>query len=196
MDFSMPSSFLSIVDGAGCILETDRLGRPPAFICTVQVEYLFQIGFKIGEISRMFLVHRTTLWRRLKHEEKNLIRHTIINDTELMSVMRGIVNSQPHSGVNMMIGEKSKKYKCATVASELNSENILIDGIEQYGIDPHVDDVPTHNEDIGSCDMLNMQPGHADLHDLLSQVDPLSPSYEHGVDVYLATREIVRHDDV
>ncbi|CAC5376877.1 unnamed protein product [Mytilus coruscus] len=72
IDFSMPSSFLSIVDGAGCISATDRLGRPPAFICTDQVEYLFKIGFKIGEIARMFLVHRTTLWRRLKYEEKNL----------------------------------------------------------------------------------------------------------------------------
>ncbi|XP_063447089.1 uncharacterized protein LOC134726608 [Mytilus trossulus] len=61
IDFSMPSSFLSIVDGAGCISATDRLGRPPAFICTDQVEYLFKIGFKIGEIARMFLVHRTTL---------------------------------------------------------------------------------------------------------------------------------------
>ncbi|CAC5380227.1 unnamed protein product [Mytilus coruscus] len=319
MDFSMLSSFLSIVDGAGCISATARLGRPPAFICTKQVEYLFQIGFKIGEIARMFLVHRITLWRRLKHEEKNLIRHTIINDTELMSVMRGIVNSQPHTGVNMMISHlKAKVFlKCSnnifadTVlnsfmeavesyslpsrvrgdqgsenvlvarymeqrrgsdrgsfiagkhvhnnrierlwrdvyyaviqtfyslfcylegndlldvdnqkdllclhyvfipginealsqfvvaynshglrterywsplkiwvnsmiqknihSAELNSENILIGGIEQYGIDPHVNDVPTHDEDIGSLDMLNMQPDHADLDNLLSQVDP------------------------
>ncbi|CAC5408831.1 unnamed protein product [Mytilus coruscus] len=160
---------------------TDRLGRPPAFICTDQVEYLFKIGFKIGEIARMFLVHRTTLWRRLKYEEKNLVRHTMINDSELMSVMREIVNSQPHTGV-----------------TELNSENILIDGIEQYGIDPQVNDVQTHGEDIGSLDMLNMQPDHVivDVDNLLSQVDPLIPSNEHGVDVYLAAREIIRHDDV
>ncbi|XP_063404006.1 uncharacterized protein LOC134687553 isoform X1 [Mytilus trossulus] len=414
IDFSMPSSFLSIVDGAGCISATDRLGRPPAFICTDQVEYLFKIGFKICEIARMFLVHRTTLWRRLKYEEKNLVRHTMINDSELMSVMREIVNSQPHTGVSMMIGHlKAKgisvqqsrvrrtlrdidpgstlirwgltavrrKYsvagpndlwhidghhalirwklvthggidgfsrlivflKCSnnnlavTVlnsflkavesyslpsrvrgdqgsenvlvarymeerrgsdrgsfiagksvhnsrierlwrdvyyaviqtfyslfyylegndlldvdnqkdllclhyvfiprinealsqfvvaynshglrtercwspqkiwvnsmiqknihSAELNSENILIDGIEQYGIDPQVNDVQTHGEDIGSLDMLNMQPDHVivDVDNLLSQVDPLIPSNEHGVDVYLAAREIVRHDDV
>ncbi|CAC5395156.1 unnamed protein product [Mytilus coruscus] len=82
--------------------------------------------------------------------------------------------------------------------AELNSENILIDGIEQYGIDPQVNDVQTHGEDIGSLDMLNMQPDHVivDVDNLLSQVDPLIPSNEHGVDVYLAAREIVRHDDV
>ncbi|CAC5378940.1 unnamed protein product [Mytilus coruscus] len=263
----------------------------------------------------MFLVHRTTLWRRLKYEEKNLVRHTMINDSELMSVMREIVNSQPHTGVSMMIGHlKAKgisvqqsrvrrtlrdidpgstlirwgltavrrKYSVAgpndlwhidghhalirwklvthgegndlldvdnqkdllclhyvfiprinealsqfVVAynshglrtercwspqkiwvnsmiqknihsAELNSENILIDGIEQYGIDPQVNDVQTHGEDIGSLDMLNMQPDHVivDVDNLLSQVDPLIPSNEHGVDVYLAAREIVRHDDV
>ncbi|CAC5367794.1 unnamed protein product [Mytilus coruscus] len=262
----------------------------------------------------MFLVHRTTLWRRLKYEEKNLVRHTMINDSELMSVMREIVNSQPHTGqlnrthyhlesevikevknvlVTEIYGKRRGSDRGSFIAgksvhnsrierlwrdvyyaviqtfyslfyylegndlldvdnqkdllclhyvfiprinealsqfvvaynshglrtercwspqkiwvnsmiqknihsAELNSENILIDGIEQYGIDPQVNDVQTHGEDIGSLDMLNMQPDHVivDVDNLLSQVDPLIPSNEHGVDVYLAAREIVRHDDV
>ena len=38
-----------------------------------------------------------------------MIRHTIINDTEQMSVMRDIVNSQPHTGVIMVIGHFKTK---------------------------------------------------------------------------------------
>ncbi|CAC5395155.1 unnamed protein product [Mytilus coruscus] len=74
-----------------------------------------------SEIARMFLVHRTTLWRRLKYEEKNLVRHTMINDSELMSVMREIVNSQPHTGVSMMIGHLKAKGISATVTCKENS---------------------------------------------------------------------------
>ena len=100
---ALPSS-LNIINGAGNSIHSNNPGKPPAFINLEQVEYLLSHGFKVCEISRMFSVHRTTLWRRLNKENLIFNRYSYINDEELRSVMNSVANAHPHSGVIMMMG--------------------------------------------------------------------------------------------
>ncbi|WAR29686.1 hypothetical protein MAR_003254 [Mya arenaria] len=58
----------------------------------------------MSEISRMFLVRRTTFWRRLKSESVNFNRYSNINDDTLKHVMKDIQKAHPHCGVAMMMG--------------------------------------------------------------------------------------------
>ena len=99
---NLPSSVNQIV-GAGSSVYSCGPGKP-LFINMEQVHYLFHNGFKLGEIADMFLVHRTTLWRRLKSENILFQRFSTISDAELVIVMKDITFYHPHTGVNMMIG--------------------------------------------------------------------------------------------
>lgn len=56
----------AVVNGAGDVLHTGHIGRPRAFINVEQVIYLLNHGFKFTELAKIFLIHRSTLWRRLK----------------------------------------------------------------------------------------------------------------------------------
>lgn len=56
------------MNGAGEVLHTGHIGRPRAFINVEQVIYLLNLGFKFTELAKIFLIHRITLWRRLKNE--------------------------------------------------------------------------------------------------------------------------------
>lgn len=79
-------------------------GRPSKHINLDQAIYLLDAGFSMSEISRMFLVHRTTFWRRLKSESVNFNRYSNINDDTLKHVMKDIQKAHPHCGVAMMMG--------------------------------------------------------------------------------------------
>ena len=102
--FSFAPSTPAVVTGAGHLLRSDLPGRPLSYINTEQVIYLLERGFKFVEIADIFLVHRTTLWRRLKQEGLNFNKYTEICDEELITVMKNIYQHHPHTGVSMMIG--------------------------------------------------------------------------------------------
>lgn len=59
-----------------------HIGRPRAFINVEQMIYLLNHGFKFTELAKIFLIHRSTLWRRLKNEV-DFQRYTEIGDEEL-----------------------------------------------------------------------------------------------------------------
>lgn len=99
----LPSS-LNIINGAGSTVYSYSPGKPLSFIDLQQVNYLLNHGFKVCEIARMFLVHRTTIWRRLRRHNIMYNRYSNINDEELRSVLNSILNNHPHTGVNMMMG--------------------------------------------------------------------------------------------
>lgn len=65
---SLQCSVPAVVNGAGEVLHTGHIGRPRAFINVEQVIYLLNHGFKFTELAKIFLIHRSTLWRRLKNE--------------------------------------------------------------------------------------------------------------------------------
>ena len=79
-------------------------GRPHFTIDLQKVSFLFQMGFKVNLIARMFLVHRTTLWRGLRTNGITLSSYNDISDSDLLNMVRGIYRQHPHSGVSMMIG--------------------------------------------------------------------------------------------
>ncbi|XP_062621829.1 uncharacterized protein LOC134283391 [Saccostrea cucullata] len=93
----------AIVNGAGEVLHTGDVGRPTAFINIEQVIYLLNHGFKYTEVAKIFLIHRTTLWRRLKNEV-DFKRYTEIGDEELSTIIKNIKDEHPHSGVSIVIG--------------------------------------------------------------------------------------------
>ena len=100
----MEPTSLTVVRGAGNSQHSSLPGRPLAFINVEQVIYLLNIGFKLSNVARMFLVHRTTLWRRLKRENIDPNQFSTISDTDLITIMQDITNNHPHTGVNMMLG--------------------------------------------------------------------------------------------
>jgi hypothetical protein len=70
-DIHAPQSQCSvpaIVNGAGEVLLTGQVGRPQAYVNVEQVLYLLNHGFTYTEVPKIFLIHRTTLWRRLRNE--------------------------------------------------------------------------------------------------------------------------------
>lgn len=79
-------------------------GRPSKDINLEQVIYLLDAGFSMSQISRMFLVHRTTLWRRLKSRSVSINKYSDIDDGCLKDVMKDIQVGHPHCGVVMMMG--------------------------------------------------------------------------------------------
>lgn len=93
----------AVVNGAGEVLHTGHLGRPRAFINVEQVIYLLNHGFKFTELAKIFLIHRSTLWRRLKNEV-DFQRYTEIGDEELSTIIKNIKDQHPHSGVSLVIG--------------------------------------------------------------------------------------------
>lgn len=97
-------SVLSTINEAGSLVHSGNPGRPHTFISLEKVDYLLSHGFKVCEIAHMFLVHRTTLWRRLRHENVMFVRYSDVGDDELISVMKDITNNHPHTGVSMMLG--------------------------------------------------------------------------------------------
>ena len=62
--------------------------------------------FNWSQISRMLLVSRTTLWRRIRNLESFSSRHhyTAITDSELDELIRGLRQGFPNSGISMMLG--------------------------------------------------------------------------------------------
>ena len=101
---NMVPSSVNQIFGAGSSVYTNGPGKPLAFINMEQVEYLFNNGFKLREIADMFLVHRTTLWRRMKTENILIQHFSTIGDSELVAIIKDITYNHPHTGVNMMIG--------------------------------------------------------------------------------------------
>lgn len=91
------------MNGAGEVLHTGHKGRPRAFINVEQVIYLLNHGFKFTELAKIFLIHRSTLWRRLKNEV-DFQRYTEIGDEELSTIIKNIKDQHPHSGVSLVIG--------------------------------------------------------------------------------------------
>lgn len=75
------------MNGAGEVLHTGHIGRPRAFINVEQVIYLLNHGFKFTELAKIFLIHRSTLWRRLKNEVDSQ-RYTEIGDEELSTIIK------------------------------------------------------------------------------------------------------------
>lgn len=94
----------TVVAAAGDVLRTGSAGRPSAYINLEQVAYLLNNGFKLTHIANMFLLNRTTLWRRLRYEEFYFNRYTNVSDDELLNIMRNIHQHHPHTGVSLMIG--------------------------------------------------------------------------------------------
>lgn len=79
-------------------------GRPRVSINLDQVVYLLQSGFKFSQIADMFLVHRSTLWRRLKSHSLTIKKYSELNDDDLKRYIQEITTNHPHCGVSMMIG--------------------------------------------------------------------------------------------
>lgn len=82
--FSYKPSTPAVVSSAGQLLRSELPGRYFPYINTEQVIYLVEYGFKYTEIADIFLVHRTTLWRRLKQQRLIFNRYTDICDTDLV----------------------------------------------------------------------------------------------------------------
>ena len=84
-----------------------RAGRPAYEISTHQLEFLRnRMRFNWSQISRMLLVSRTTLWRRIRNLESFSSRHhyTAITDSDSDELIRGLRQGFPNSGISMMLG--------------------------------------------------------------------------------------------
>ena len=72
-----------------------------------QLEFLRnRMRFNWSQISRMLLVSRTTLWRRIRNLESFFSRHhyTAITDSDLDELIRGLRQGFPNSGISMILG--------------------------------------------------------------------------------------------
>lgn len=96
--FSYEPSTPAVVSSTGQLLRSELPGRPFSYINTEQVIYLLEYGFKYTEIADIFLVHRTTLWRRLEHQRLIFNRYTDICDADLIVVIKSIYQQHPHTG--------------------------------------------------------------------------------------------------
>ena len=94
-----------------------RAGRPAYEISTHQLEFLRnRMRFNWSQISRMLLVSRTTLWRRIRNLESFSSRHhyTAITDSDLDELIRGLRQGFPNSGISMMLGHlRSRNFLCS-----------------------------------------------------------------------------------
>ena len=71
----------------------ERAGRPAYEISIHQLEFLRnRMRFNWSQISRMLLVSRTTLWRRIRNLESFSSRHyyTAVTDSDLGELIRGL----------------------------------------------------------------------------------------------------------
>lgn len=79
-------------------------GRPPFMIDMERVLYLLSLGFKIIDVAKCFLIHRTTLWRKLRAINIQARKFTEISDQHLVNEIREVYQNHPHCGVSMMHG--------------------------------------------------------------------------------------------
>lgn len=63
-----------------------------------------ELGYGWQQISSALMVSRTTLWRRLRDLGIQTSMYTTISDSELDSVMSGLVSRFPQNGITMMRG--------------------------------------------------------------------------------------------
>ena len=92
------------IEGARQISPVNGPGRPPFKINIKQVVYLHQIGFRFSDMCKMFLIHRTTVWRRLRQHSGEITRYSNIRDEDLSSEIQRICYGHPHCGVTVMTG--------------------------------------------------------------------------------------------
>ena len=84
----------------------ERAGRPAYKISIHQLEFLRnRMRFNWSQISRMLLVSRTTLWRKIRNLESFSSQHhyTAITDSDLEELIRGLRQGFPNSGISMML---------------------------------------------------------------------------------------------
>ena len=84
-----------------------RMGRPSYEISIPQVEFLRnRMRFTWSQISRMLLVSRATLWRRVGNIQSFSSRcyYTSLTDSDLDALIREIRRGFPNSGISMMLG--------------------------------------------------------------------------------------------
>ena len=79
-------------------------GRPRKKIKMEQVIYLTNLGFTYSQIAKMFLVDRTTLWRKMKLNLVAVNKFSLIDDDNLRSIIKNIQLLHPRCGASMMQG--------------------------------------------------------------------------------------------
>ncbi len=82
-------------------------GRPKMGINMDQVELLRCAGYAWGEIADVFLVSRSTLWRRVRASGFHFSSFTNISDNDLDGIVRIFRHRHPHSGQSMLQGHLS-----------------------------------------------------------------------------------------
>lgn len=87
----------------------------------MQVEMMRELGYTWEQISSALMVSRTTLWRRLRDLGIQATAYTSISDSELDSVMSGLVGRFPQNGVVMMWGHLRSLNICITRARVYDS---------------------------------------------------------------------------
>ena len=85
-------------------IHNGRAQRPSYEIDVEQVKLLRGYYFKWESIAKIFGIHRTTLWRRIKDCDLYAESNATISNEELDDLIKSIKNEYPHSGERIIIG--------------------------------------------------------------------------------------------
>ena len=84
--------------------DNDRAGRPSYEIDVEQVKLLRGYYFKWESIAKIFGIHRTTLWRRIKDFDFYTESNVAMSNEKLDDLIKSIKNQHPLRGERIIIG--------------------------------------------------------------------------------------------
>ena len=84
-----------------------RAWRPSYETDIAQVKLLRGYYFKWESIAKIFGIHRTTLWRRIKDCDFYAESNVAMSNEELDDLIKSIENEHPLSGERIIIGDNN-----------------------------------------------------------------------------------------
>lgn len=102
IELCMPSELASVEDAVH--QHVHGPGRPVFVLDMKKVQYMFSLGFKMSDIAKCLLIHRTTLWRKFQESGIKAVKYSSLGDDDLMTEIRRVYHNHIHCGVSMMLG--------------------------------------------------------------------------------------------